>query len=159
MKSVMGLALLALLLGACAPDRGEGADAAELPTQAVAGAQPAPGERWYSQQQLRSGQAVFARHCAVCHGAQAQGTVPDWRQRLDDGSFPPPPLNGSAHAWHHPRSVLLQVINDGGVALGGKMPGFADILSDAEKLAAIAYFQSFWSEEIYANWLQMGGNN
>ncbi len=102
---------------------------------------------------------MFTQHCAVCHGPQAEGTVADWRQRLDDGSFPPPPLNGSAHAWHHPRSVLLQVINNGGVALGGKMPGFESLLAREEKLAAIAYFQDFWSDDVYADWQDMGGVN
>ena len=115
--------------------------------------------RWYSESQATAGAAVFAENCAECHGSNAQGIVEDWRERLADGSFPPPPLNGSAHAWHHPQAVLLQVINDGGVPLGGKMPGFANVLTEDEKLAAIAYFQNFWSDEIYANWLQMGGTN
>ncbi|MDD9896043.1 MAG: cytochrome c [Gammaproteobacteria bacterium] len=115
--------------------------------------------RWYSNDQVVLGTEVFAENCAECHGASAEGIVEDWRQRLDDGSFPPPPLNGSAHAWHHPTSMLLQVINNGGEVYGGKMPPFADILEDSEKLAAIAFFQSFWSDEIYAQWEQMGGTN
>lgn len=113
--------------------------------------------RWYSEQQLTTGEQVFLDNCALCHGEQAQGLAEDWRERLPDGSFPPPPLNGSAHAWHHPMSVLLQVISEGGVALGGKMPGFADNLSESQMRAAIAYFQNFWSDEIYAQWMQMGG--
>jgi mono/diheme cytochrome c family protein len=115
--------------------------------------------RWYSDEQVEVGEQLFLDNCAVCHGRQAQGLVADWRQRLDDGSLPPPPLNGTAHAWHHPLPVLLQVINDGGVALGGKMPGFGERLDEAGKRAVIAYFQSFWSEEIYGQWLQMGGTN
>ena len=115
--------------------------------------------RWYSDEQQALGSEVFTQNCAVCHGAQAQGTVEDWRARLDDGSFPPPPLNGSAHAWHHPQEILLQVVNYGGESLGGKMPAFIDVLDDAEKLAAIAYFQSFWTDDIYQQWMQMGGTN
>ena len=115
--------------------------------------------RWYSQAQANAGAEVFANNCALCHGDDAQGTVADWRQRLDDGSFPPPPLNGSAHAWHHPRSVLLQVIDTGGAPFGGNMPAFEDVLSEADKLAAIAYFQIYWSDETYSQWLQMGGIN
>ena len=117
------------------------------------------GERWYSIADVTAGSDVFQENCALCHGEQAQGLVSDWRQKLDDGSFPPPPLDGSAHAWHHPLSVLLQVINQGGAEFGGKMPPFANVLSQEEKLAAIAYFQSYWSDEIYAQWLQMGGSN
>jgi mono/diheme cytochrome c family protein len=115
--------------------------------------------RWYTSEQLISGAQVFANHCAICHGEQAQGLTANWRQRLADGSFPPPPLNGTAHAWHHPLSVLLQTIDAGGVALGGSMPAFGELLSDAEKRAAVAYFQQFWSDDIYQNWLEMGGVN
>jgi mono/diheme cytochrome c family protein len=115
--------------------------------------------RWYSAAQIASGAEVFSLNCAQCHGDDAQGMVSDWRQRLDDGSFPPPPLNGSAHAWHHPNSVLLQVINNGGVEFGGKMPPFATVIDESEKLAAIAFFQNFWSDETYAQWEQMGGTN
>lgn len=117
------------------------------------------GDRWYAIGQVTAGAGVFQQYCALCHGEQAQGLVSDWRQKLDDGSFPPPPLDGSAHAWHHPLSVLLQVINQGGAEFGGKMPAFASVLSQDEKLAAIAYFQNYWSNEIYAKWLQMGGTN
>ncbi len=117
------------------------------------------GERWYATAQVTAGALVFQQHCALCHGERAQGLVGDWRQKLEDGSFPPPPLDGTAHAWHHPLSVLLQVINQGGAEFGGKMPPFAGVLSDDEKMSAIAYFQSYWSDEIYAQWLQMGGTN
>lgn len=113
--------------------------------------------RWYNNEQVLVGAQVFAENCAVCHGDNAEGRVSDWRQRLDDGSLPPPPLNGSAHAWHHPNSVLLQVINNGGTLFGGTMPAFVDVLGKPDKLAVIAYFQNFWSDEIYAQWIQMGG--
>ncbi|GJM13438.1 MAG: hypothetical protein DHS20C12_18410 [Pseudohongiella sp.] len=115
--------------------------------------------RWNSAEQIVAGREVFAQNCAVCHGDEAQGTAGDWRERLEDGSFPPPPLDGSAHAWHHPQEILLRVIDYGGEAMGGKMPAFIDVLSQDEKLAAIAYFQSFWSDEIYQQWMQMGGTN
>lgn len=116
-------------------------------------------DRWYSDSQQARGAEVFASNCAQCHGSEAQGLVADWRQKQEDGSFPPPPLNGSAHAWHHPQSVLMQVIDNGGTAFGGKMPEFATVLEQADKLSAIAYFQSFWSDEIYQQWEDMGGNN
>jgi len=117
----------------------------------------AAAQRWYSSAQVERGASVFAQHCADCHGDSAQGLTEDWRTRLPDGSFPPPPLNGSAHAWHHPLAQLLDVINTGGIPYGGQMPPFEDQLSDDEKSAAIAYFQSFWNDEIYEAWLDRGG--
>ena len=138
-----------------------------LPSLFIACSEPAESvkqfasetRRWYTTGQVEAGASVFAVHCADCHGDAAQGTVADWQARLPDGSFPPPPLNGSAHTWHHPLSVLLQVIDMGGVPLGGQMPAFDDVLADDEKLAAVAWFQDFWSDEIYEQWLMMGGAN
>lgn len=112
--------------------------------------------RWYSEQQVKNGQAVFVTNCSACHGKDAQGTF-NWRKPLPDGKYPPPPLNGAAHAWHHPLSMLKRTVNNGGIALGGTMPPFADKLTDAEIESAISFFQSYWSDEIYLEWLSRGG--
>jgi hypothetical protein len=37
------------------------------------------------------------------------------------------------------------------------MPSFKDRLNSDEQLAAIAYFQSFWADELYEQWAQRGG--
>ena len=42
---------------------------------------PMEVERWNSAEQVVLGREVFAQNCAVCHGAQAQGTVEDWREK------------------------------------------------------------------------------
>lgn len=148
--------LASLLLLSCRQDATE----ADLEAASSApGSVPVDAPRWYSSNQLELGAQVFADNCSDCHGPRAQGRFDDWKQTLPDGSFPPPPLNGNAHAWHHPLSVLLGVINQGGVAYGGKMPGFQASLNEQEKLAVIAYFQDFWSTQTYDNWLQMGGTN
>ena len=115
-----------------------------------------PG-RWYSAAQVDLGQTVFSANCAGCHGAGAQGTVVDWRKAQADGSYPPPPLNGTAHAWHHPLSILKRTVREGGLKVGGKMPGFGGKLNDDEQAAAIAFFQSQWNQKIYDAWLSRGG--
>lgn len=107
--------------------------------------------RWYTQSQVDRGRVVFLENCAVCHGERAAGTQ-DWKRRLADGSLPPPPLDGSAHAWHHDLDTLERTIINGGVALGGTMPGFGDRIDRQDRLAAIAYFQSFWPEQTMAAW-------
>ncbi len=73
------------------------------------------GPRWYDTTQVHQGTKVFAEHCASCHGANAQGLAEDWKRPGPDGKYPPPPLDGSAHAWHHPLSVLRTAILDGGI--------------------------------------------
>lgn len=96
---------------------------------------------------------MFTRHCIECHGVAGVG-ADNWRVREADGSFPAPPLNGTAHTWHHPMSVLKQTIERGGISLGGKMPGFADKLSSEEQNSIIAYFQHLWPDRIYHTWLE-----
>lgn len=145
----------AIFMLACSEQTG----ASRNDEQIVSGEPDALTGRWYSVAEVDAGKQVFQQHCASCHGREAQGLVEDWQQRQPDGSLPPPPLNGSAHAWHHPLSMLLQVINQGGAPYGGNMPAFAERLFVAEKRAAIAFFQSFWDQDTYQQWLQMGGTN
>lgn len=111
--------------------------------------------RWYTSAQVQRGNLLFQANCAVCHGGQAQGLAEDWRIRDSAGNFPPPPLNGTAHTWHHPLAVLDQVIASGGIPYGGTMPGFGEQLDRKERLEVIAYFQSLWSDDIYQSWLQI----
>ncbi len=114
-------------------------------------------QRWYTKDQVQQGARVFAERCASCHGAAAQGLAEDWKKPGPDGKYPPPPLNGTAHAWHHPMAVLRRTIRNGGIPLGGVMPPFKDLLSDAEIDAAIAFFQDQWSDDIYATWRERNG--
>lgn len=109
--------------------------------------------RWYTAEQVAQGRQLFAQYCAACHGANAEAT-PDWKTPTADGNYPPPPLNGSAHAWHHPISVLDQVIRDGGAPVGGVMPAWGSVLDEQQRLSLIASFQDYWSEEIYQIWLE-----
>ncbi len=112
--------------------------------------------RWYSEQQVEQGEALFQIHCAGCHGPDAAST-PDWRVIDEYGNYPPPPLNGTAHAWHHPLQQLRQTVQDGGIPLGGVMPPFRTVLTDQEIDAVLAWVQDHWSDEIYLRWLERNG--
>lgn len=113
--------------------------------------------RWYTSSQIVSGAEIFKKNCASCHGDNAQGIVPDWKKTLADGSYPAPPLNGSAHAWHHDLNVLQRTIRNGGIPLGGTMPPFKDTLNDEEINSVIAFFQSKWNDKIYKIWIERNG--
>lgn len=113
-------------------------------------------QRWYTPFQVSTGKKIFAKNCASCHGYNAEKTL-DWKKILADGSYPPPPLNDKAHAWHHPYSQMSRIINNGGSSYEGKMPAFKDSLSQDEIDATIAYFQSFWADKYYGYWLERGG--
>ena len=110
-----------------------------------------PVERWYNGDHVTRGSAVYTEHCAVCHGQNGEGTK-NWRQRTADGKFPPPPIDGTGHAWHHPINILGAQIKFGAPGGQGSMPGFADKLSDAQIVDVIAWFQDRWSDDIYAAW-------
>ena len=135
MRQIMSMFVF-LVLVACAES--------EVPSAPIEG-------RWYTAAQVERGQGLYQVHCAVCHADDGSAT-PEWRTPGPGGHYPPPPLNGSAHTWHHPLELLNDTIANGGVQFGGIMPGFSAVLDDGERLAVIAWFQSLWPEDIYAKW-------
>jgi mono/diheme cytochrome c family protein len=94
------------------------------------------------------GQKVFDENCVYCHGKAGKGLAKDWRKPLKNGKYPAPPLNGTAHTWHHSPKVLLNSINNGGKKFGGWMTPFKDKLTQKEKTAILAYLHSLWPKEI-----------
>lgn len=107
-------------------------------------------ERWFAPRHAEAGRPLYLQHCAACHGDRGQG-APQWQRPNPDGSMPPPPLNGTGHAWHHPLKALVTTIANG----QGTMPGWRNKLQKPEMLAIIAWFQSLWPDEIYAAWARM----
>lgn len=112
-------------------------------------------ERSQDNAQVARGKAVYDKHCMECHGANGQGQPGDWRIRNADGRFPPPPLDSSAHAWHHPTAVLLEVIREGSPEGQGNMPAWKGKLSEQQMQDVVAYIKSLWSDEVYALWWKM----
>ena len=90
-----------------------------------------PIERWYSLARVTRGNALFQENCSSCHKPDASGTS-NWRETNAEEKYPPPPLNGTAHVWHHPLSILRRTVRVGGVPLGGTMPGFDDRLNSQQ---------------------------
>jgi mono/diheme cytochrome c family protein len=117
----------------------------------IGSASMASEPRWYTPEQARLGETVFRQNCAVCHGQNAEAT-PIWKERDANGFYPPPPLNGSAHAWHHDLELLRRTVREGGQKLGGLMPPFENVLSSEQIDQAIAFFQSKWPDELYQKW-------
>lgn len=117
-----------------------------LPTQFVLAA-----ERNYDPQELQQGRQLYLEHCAVCHGANGEGTA-NWQQRDESGKLLPPPLNGTAHTWHHSVPILFRTINEGTGQLGGSMPAWKEKLSEGQILLIINWITSLWPDEIYQVW-------
>jgi len=107
-------------------------------------------ERVTDQKILQQGKSLFLKHCSRCHGDKAQGTT-EWQQPGPDGKYLPPPLNGTAHAWHHSTEILMEAIKDGTIP-DGNMPSWEGKLSDDEIMAVIAWLQSLWPDEVFKIW-------
>lgn len=93
------------------------------------------------------GAAVYRAHCANCHGRQGEATT-GWRTPGADGKYPPPPLDDSAHAWHHSSETLEKMIRVG----GSGMPAWDGRLTDQQIRDVVAWIKSLWSDEIYDIW-------
>ena len=103
---------------------------------------------------LTKGEALYAKHCAACHGARLEGQ-PRWREHDPvTGRMPAPPHDASGHTWHHPDQLLFDITKLG-IAKAVKlkdydsaMPAFGGVLSDAEIVAVLSWIKSQWPAEI-----------
>jgi len=114
-------------------------------------------ERVSDPQIIADGRQTYEKHCAACHGVQARGIVEDWKKPGADGKYPPPPLNGTAHAWHHPFSQLARVVEDGTARKGGKKPARSSTHKTTQIENTLHYVISLWPEEIFRGWEERGG--
>jgi mono/diheme cytochrome c family protein len=99
--------------------------------------------------EIAAGRALYAEHCASCHGANLEGQ-PNWQEPLPNGRMPAPPHDGSGHTWHHPDEVLFRITREGVSAVvpgyDSDMPAFQGVLSDDDIRAVLAFIKSTWSE-------------
>ena len=150
---VFPILLLSLALTACEklPDTGS----ASTPSHNQTPSGSLPLNRNMDPQQVQRGRLVYEQHCAACHGLEGRGQPGDWRVRNADGMYPPPPLDDSGHAWHHPTAVLRDAIREGSPPGEGKMPPWKDKLTDREINDVIVYIKSLWSDPIYRRWQEI----
>ncbi|MGR3436227.1 MAG: c-type cytochrome [Shimia sp.] len=102
---------------------------------------------------LVRGAAVYAAECAACHGAELEG-APDWREPGPDGRYPAPPHDATGHTWHHDDAALYDYVALGGseamakigVEFDSGMPGYSNVLTEAEIRDVLAYIKSTWPE-------------
>lgn len=99
------------------------------------------------------GKSIYEQNCASCHGVKLEGQ-PNWRERLPNGRLPAPPHDASGHTWHHPDSVLIDIIRDGLVpgktapeGYQSDMPAYGGALKDGDIVAVLAYIKSTWPAE------------
>jgi mono/diheme cytochrome c family protein len=93
---------------------------------------------------VMQGAAVYAAHCAGCHGADLKGGT------AQAPEVQPPPLETSGHAWLHSDATLVRMVKYGianclGDTTAPAMPLFAEQLDDRSILAVLAFVKSRWS--------------
>lgn len=100
---------------------------------------------------VEEGRGVYAKQCASCHGAHAQG-APNWEQPDARGELPAPPHNAEGHTWKHSDAMLYRIVMHGWRDPFNKterltMPAFSGVLSPREVRAVITYLKTFWTPE------------
>jgi copper transport protein len=83
---------------------------------------------------LAQGEAIYAQHCATCHGDTGIGNGPAAASLL------PPPADLTLHARWHSDEQLFWFITHG--VAGTPMPSFADQLQPSERWAVIAHLHA-----------------
>jgi len=91
------------------------------------------------------GKALYAKYCASCHGPNGVGEF-NWMNR-DRAA---PPLDSSAHAWHHEDAQLVSFILDKPVP-DSRMPAWRGILSRDDAIDLVAYIKTLWTPFIRDN--------
>ena len=113
---------------------------------------------------LSVGAALYADHCAACHGADLEG-APNWQTPDENGMYPAPPHDETGHTWHHDNQLLFDYVKQGGAAslaargvtgFNSGMEGFEDILSDDDIWDVLAFIRSTWPRRVQE--IQAGRN-
>lgn len=108
---------------------------------------------WNDPAVVARGQALYAAHCAGCHGANGEG-----QHASAEGASVPlaPPHDASGHTWQHPDFALIQLTKSGESTLACRsldesgMPRFERALNDRQILDILSYIKSTWPPEIRA---------
>jgi len=89
---------------------------------------------------VAQGAAIYAEHCAACHGSTGKGDGPAAAQLLTQRTTPLPDFSTPDHFLHHSQAELFQIVTEG--RLEYFMPPWANTLSEAERWSVVAYLYS-----------------
>ena len=146
MRNLLLFGIAALLLGC-----GDSAPLGSISGQHQVDSKTGLSKRNFDQAQIKRGESVYAENCVGCHGPNGEATA-DWRKPGSDGKYPPPPLDSTAHAWHHSTEVLKKTILKGTPPDIGSMPAWEGKLAEQQVDDVIVWIKSLWSDEIYDIW-------
>ena len=93
---------------------------------------------------IARGRKLFEETCQTCHGIRGVGERPEDMYAKDEFGFVAPPLDDSAHGWHHSDQGLVETILTGSPR-NERMIGQKDNLSREEAKDIVTYIKSLWS--------------
>ena len=93
---------------------------------------------------LDKGRRIYRDSCQDCHGVDGVGERPDDIYAEDEYGYVAPPMDDSAHAWHHSDRNLVEVILAGSPR-NQRMIAWRDVLALEEVESVVAYIKSLWS--------------
>ena len=105
--------------------------------------------------QVLRAKALYEQYCLERDDVVGKGQPGDRGIGDAGGHFPPPPMEDSAHPWHHPTAVLLEMIREGSLQGQGKMPAWKGKLSEKDQQDVVAYIKSLWSDPVYQLWAKI----
>lgn len=99
---------------------------------------------------IARGAETYGKLCVSCHGKNGEGERPEDMYAVDANGFVvAPPLDSSAHAWHHSDTALVDFILNGSPQ-NPRMRAWKDTLDRQSALELVAYMKSLWSPEVLA---------
>ncbi len=99
---------------------------------------------------LQTGEQIYLRNCAHCHGYGGEGQPPSSAQNtLNLGLNTVPPHNATGHTWQHSDQLLIEVIQLGiqNPLDHFPMPSFEGKFTDEEIIAVIEYIKLWWTDD------------
>lgn len=129
------VAIIVIGMGAASPD--SGANSRDGSRRAAEAPPPDP-------EMVARGREIYTQYCLECHGENGVGENPADPSAVDDsGRYLAPPLDASAHAWHHTDEDLIQFISEGSPR-NPRMKAWKDVLSRGQIRDVVEYIKSLW---------------
>lgn len=90
------------------------------------------------------GRKLYDENCQACHGVRGVGERPKDMYARDEYGFVAPPLDNSAHGWHHSDEGIIETILKGS-SRNKRMIAWQGTLSRQDAWDIVAYLKSIWT--------------
>ncbi len=98
---------------------------------------------------IAAGERLYNENCAGCHGLRGVGERPGDMYARDEFGFVAPPLDDTAHGWHHPDDDLVAIILNGS-SRNERMIAWKLKFARRDSEDIVAYIKSLWSISSHA---------